>query len=198
VIEGDAGAPGSIPGPPAPLVGSPVLAYNQDGRAEIFVRASDGTIVHQWRTQPGGALNGTWVTFNGEFVGDPAVLAGSDLLMVLAAVDTSGKVEVWKQSANGPFSQLTSISGSFVPPAVLANGPSGTMVLAVRTANGDVATYAWSTNLGTFAPVSAAPLPRADSRPALGVDGTNVVAVVRSGTSLFEAAFAAGADAYPR
>jgi len=183
-VEGDAGAAASLDGS---LAGSPALAYNEDGRAEVFALTGDGTIVHQWRIQPEGAFAGTWASLGGTFVGDPAVLEGSDLLMVLAAVDTSGTLRVWKQGqANGPFVVMPSIDGPFEPPAVLAMSPSGSMLLAVRSATGEIATYEWSVPLSAFASLASPSMVSTDAKPALGVKGTGTVVVVRTGVSLLE------------
>jgi len=190
-VGGDAGFPQSLAGE---LAGDPSLSYNEDGRAEVFVLNTQGVIVHQWRKQPGGDFTGEWITFPGTFVGDPAVLAGSDQLMVLAAVDTTGALEIWKQGAldggqglNGPFVECPSLEGPFEPPAVLALGPTGSMLLAVRGPTGVIGTYEWSGDAGTFAPLAMPSLPSADARPALGLNGGDVAIVARSGPTLFEA-----------
>lgn len=42
----------------------PVIGVNHDGRMEIFVRGSDGTIYHNYQETPGGSF-GTWTSFGG-------------------------------------------------------------------------------------------------------------------------------------
>jgi hypothetical protein len=184
-VEGDSGAPTSFAGT---LEGNPILSYNEDGRAEVFARAVDGTIVHQWQDEASGPFTGVWATLPGTFAGDPAVFVGSDLLMVLAVVDRSGVLQVWKQGAkNAAFVEKTPVAGPFEPSPVIAESPSGTLVLAVRTPTGDVQAYAWSDALDTFDVVGSPSLPPADSMPSLGFEGTKLIVVARTGEALDEA-----------
>ena len=62
---------------PQAFTNGPSVVANEDHRLEIFARASDGSVWHNWQTSPGGAWNG-WSPLGGVISGTPSVSINAD------------------------------------------------------------------------------------------------------------------------
>ncbi|CDR10243.1 hypothetical protein GCM10022420_092480 [Streptomyces iranensis] len=59
--------------------GTPTVARNFDGRLEVFVRASDGSVQHVWQTAPNNGWEREWkALFDDQVIGDVAVIPDAD------------------------------------------------------------------------------------------------------------------------
>jgi hypothetical protein len=90
--------------------GSPVVARNEDGRLELFVRANDGAVWHRWQREAGTASWAAWSSL--ESPGDqpassepPVVVRNRDGRLVLFIVAGNDTVwHRWQQAAQaGPW-----------------------------------------------------------------------------------------------
>jgi hypothetical protein len=92
----------------ATVVGTPGEGTNGDGRLEIFVHGSDGTVWHSWQTTPSGGW-GTFYSLGGDDVGDPNIARNGDGRLETFFITSTGQVShTWQTSPGGgwigPFS----------------------------------------------------------------------------------------------
>ncbi|MEU3573963.1 hypothetical protein AB0E96_36955 [Kitasatospora sp. NPDC036755] len=86
-------------------VGVPVVANDQDGRLELFVKNGGGGLSSTWQTAPSGGWAGTWADLGGTDLQDPvtAIRNGVGAIEVFAAT-RSGILGWWQGAPNGAFS----------------------------------------------------------------------------------------------
>jgi hypothetical protein len=95
-----------------PFVGSPVVATNEDGRFEVFIRGTDNNIYHYWQVVAGGDWTTNWavmptksnVSSTIQFAGDPSIVIQPGGELEAFARSTDGNVyHMWQQSAGGSW-----------------------------------------------------------------------------------------------
>ncbi|MFJ4188362.1 PIG-L family deacetylase [Kitasatospora sp. NPDC089509] len=118
-------------------VGVPVVADDQDGRLEIFVKNGGGGLSSTWQTAPNGGWSSTWADQGGSDVQDPvtAIRNGVGAIEVFAST-RSGILGWWQTAPNGAFSgpgQIPNARPASAPKAVLDQ--DGRIELAYREAD---------------------------------------------------------------
>lgn len=120
--------------------GTPCLAANADGRAEVFVRASGGAVFHSWQVAPNGGWS-AWRTFDGTLQGDPFVVSTASGRMMVLGRGVDGNI--WHRTqtapANGWPPAWTPIRpGRFTGDPVAARNADGRIEVFGRGGNGAV------------------------------------------------------------
>ncbi|MEU1508171.1 PIG-L family deacetylase [Kitasatospora sp. NPDC005748] len=122
------------PGDLASQVGSPVVANDDDGRLELFVRNAGGGLSSKWQTSPSGDWSSAWADMGGSDIQDPvsAVRNGDRRIEVFASTSTK-MLSWWQTSRNGSFAGPGDIPGArpASPPKAVLNG-AGRIHLAYR------------------------------------------------------------------
>jgi hypothetical protein len=97
------------------LSGTPGLGINPDGRLEVFVATSSGTLFHQWQTSPGGSWTSGVLPLGAGFSGSNlAVGRNADgRLEVFSARLDGVVVHTWQQS--GGWSGVASLGSAAAP-----------------------------------------------------------------------------------
>ena len=128
--------------------GSPVVARNQDGRLELFVRADDGTVWHRWQREAGTASWADWSSLESPdnqpaSSEPPVVVRNKDGRLVLFVVASDSTIwHRWQQAAQaGPWEPWRSL-GSMDDPDI-THPPIERIELAVGAhADGRLALFA--------------------------------------------------------
>ncbi|MFJ7278194.1 PIG-L family deacetylase [Kitasatospora sp. NPDC098663] len=115
-------------------VGVPVVAGNQDGRLQLFVKNGGGGLSSIWQTTPGGVWTGTWTDLGGTDLQDPvtAIRNGVGRIEVFASTRT-GIVNWWQSAPNGAIAGPAPIPGAQpASPPKAALDQDGRIELAYR------------------------------------------------------------------
>ncbi|MEV8325917.1 PIG-L family deacetylase [Kitasatospora sp. NPDC056731] len=141
-------------------VGVPVVAGNQDGRLELFVKNGGGGLSSIRQTTPGGVWTGTWTDLGGTDLQDPvtAIRNGVGAIEVFASTRTA--VLGWRQGApNGAFGGPGPIPGARpASPPKAALDQDGRIELAYREAGTGAMLVSYQTRPGGEWSQSPAPL----------------------------------------
>jgi hypothetical protein len=114
----------------------PSAVTNADGRLEIFARASDGSVWHNWQTTPGSSWNG-WSELGGVIAGAPTVAVNYDGRLELFVVgENQIAYHNFQTSPGGSWSGWSSLGGSIAtPPSVTTNVDGRLQIFAQGTDN---------------------------------------------------------------
>ncbi|MFD7587454.1 PIG-L family deacetylase [Kitasatospora sp. NPDC059811] len=166
-------------------VGVPVVAGNQDGRLELFVKNGGGGLSSIRQTTPGGVWTGTWTDLGGTDLQDPvtAIRNGVGAIEVFASTRTG--VLGWRQGApNGAFGGPGPIPGARpASPPKAALDQDGRIELAYREAGTGAMLVSYQTRPGGEWSQSPAPLggDGGVGEPAAATAGGRVVLFERNG-----------------
>ncbi|MFJ4593803.1 MULTISPECIES: PIG-L family deacetylase [unclassified Kitasatospora] len=141
-------------------VGVPVVAGNQDGRLELFVKNGGGGLSSIWQTTPGGVWTGTWTDLGGTDLQDPvtAIRNGVGAIEVFASTRT-GILGWWQGAPNGAFGGPGPIPGARpASPPKAALDQDGRIELAYREAGTGAMLVSYQTRPGGEWSQSPAPL----------------------------------------
>ncbi|MFF3001970.1 PIG-L family deacetylase [Kitasatospora sp. NPDC057940] len=141
-------------------VGVPVVAANQDGRLELFVKNGGGGLSCIWQTTPGGVWTGTWTDLGGTDLQDPvtAIRNGVGAIEVFASTRT-GILGWWQTAPNGAFGGPTPIPGARpASPPKAALDQDGRIELAYREVGTGAMLVSYQTRPGGEWSQSPAPL----------------------------------------
>jgi hypothetical protein len=121
----------------ARFLGAPVLAQNQNGRFEVFVRDSGGVTYHIWQNTPR-----SWEAIAGAVVSsDVAVVRTRTGRFEIFASHPRGQlVHAWQQAPGGPWTTWSMIGGSLdhaTTPAVALDA-RGDVQVFVRWQDGSI------------------------------------------------------------
>jgi hypothetical protein len=117
--------------------GAPVLAQNQDGRFEVFVRDAGGVTYHIWQDAPE-----SWETIEGAVVSSDAavVRARSGRFEIFASHHRGQLVHAWQTAPSGSWTSWTMTGGSLdhaTTPAVALDA-RGDVQVFVRWQDGSI------------------------------------------------------------
>ncbi|WP_407992281.1 PIG-L family deacetylase [Kitasatospora sp. CMC57] len=115
-------------------VGMPVVAADQDGRLEMFVKNAGGGLSHKWQTSINGSWSAGWADMGGSDLQDPvtAVRNGEGRIEVFGSTRTS-ILGWWQGAPNGTFAGPGPIPNAQpASPPKAAVGQSGRIDLAYR------------------------------------------------------------------
>ena len=158
---------------PQTFASGPAVVANEDHRLEIFARASDGSVWHNWQTSAGGAWNG-WSSLGGIIIGAPAATINADgRLDVFVLGEDNAIFHNVQTSPSGGWSGWIYLGGSIAtPPTVVTNSDGRLQLFAQGTDNAAWTAYQqipgndWSgwTSMGGFIYGSPSPAQNADGR----------------------------------
>jgi hypothetical protein len=117
----------------------PAAAVNADGRIEIFARASDGSVWHNWQTSPGGSWNG-WSSLGGWIAGSPTAIVNIDGRLDVFVVNGGNIVyHNYQTSPGGGWSGWIGLgAGNIVTPPTPAKNFDGRLQLFALGTDGSV------------------------------------------------------------
>jgi len=115
------------------IAATPVVARNQDGRLEAFIRGTDHVLYHTWQTIPNGNWSGGG-SLGGIIASDPVVASNQDGRLEVFARGTDNYLyHRWQISATGDLSDWSSLSGlSFTANPAAARNADGRLEVFVR------------------------------------------------------------------
>ncbi|WP_441247053.1 PIG-L family deacetylase [Kitasatospora sp. McL0602] len=140
-------------------VGVPVVANDQDGRLEIFVKNGGGGVSSTWQTAPSGGWVGAWADLGGSDVQDPvtAIRNGVGAIEVFASTRT-GILGWWQGAPNSTIYGPGLIPGARpASPPTAALDQDGRIELAFREVGTGAMLVSYQTRAGgswVQAPVS--------------------------------------------
>jgi acylphosphatase/peptidoglycan hydrolase-like protein with peptidoglycan-binding domain len=125
---------------------SPIVASNQDGRLEVFVRGTDAALYHIWQTTPGGGWS-EWTSLGGGVQGAPSVTRNADGRLEAFVKGTDNALwHTWQIKPGGAWSEWAPLGGWVAVPTAARNA-DGRLEVFVR--GGDNALYhIWQTTPG--------------------------------------------------
>ncbi|MFE7531303.1 PIG-L family deacetylase [Kitasatospora sp. NPDC057542] len=141
-------------------VGVPVVAGDQDGRLELFVKNGGGGLSNIRQTTPGGVWASTWTDLGGTDLQDPvtAIRNGAGRIEVFAGTRT-GIVNWWQTAPNGAFSGPGPIPNARpASPPKAALDQDGRIELAYREVGTGAMLVSYQTQPGGSWSQSPAPL----------------------------------------
>lgn len=116
---------------------TPLAVMNQDGRLEVIVTRSDGTMWHTWEETSGGPLAG-WHVMDG-FIDSPTGMLNADGRMELFGRGLDGALwHRWQINPNGPFAEWHSLEGAIVGEPAVARNADGRMEVFAQFFDGRI------------------------------------------------------------
>ncbi len=129
------------------LAGDPAVGVNHDGRLEVFIRDSNGAMVHNWQTSPGGGWHG-WYPMEGGFTGNPAVGRNHDgRLEVFARGANDWLYHNWQTSPNGGWHGWYPMEGPVTSDPSMGVNQDGRLEVFARGTDGGLY-HNWQTSPG--------------------------------------------------
>ncbi|GDY49741.1 hypothetical protein SVIO_003640 [Streptomyces violaceusniger] len=124
------------------------VALNASEGLEVFARAFDGTVQHNWQTAPNRNEWSGWYSLGGDLESDPVVATNLDARLEVFARTADGKVQhVWQNTPHsGEWSGWYSLPGdpSAASVPTVARNFDGHLEVFVRATDGSVQ-HIWQT-----------------------------------------------------
>ncbi|HET7012474.1 MAG TPA: C1 family peptidase [Streptosporangiaceae bacterium] len=119
--------------------GAPVIARNQNGNLEVFVRGTpDKALWHCWQSSSGASSYSGWSSLGGTITTDPAVITNAQGQVQVFARGTGGTIAtIWQNSPSGSWAGWAGLDGATTTiaskPVVINNSAGGVDLFARGT-----------------------------------------------------------------